>query len=91
MHLAVILENHVENARVKSAILRLREVETKARNLVAHQMVSVDAEWIEAKTGMTPDAIVETILFLAKIGGLEKSKDVWNSYQEMNKSLLRLL
>lgn len=87
----LIVEYCGEDKEVVKMVEAIREVEVNARNIAAHEMTSVDADWIERETGLKPETIMHYILTLAKKAGLESSVLQWDSYKRMNDHLCSLV
>lgn len=91
-HLELLLEEYCSpDKRLMKLIKDIRTVEAEARNTAAHEMTSVNAAWIEKITGLSPIKIMDTLIELAKVAGLESSPRQWESYSEMNDYLCSLL
>ncbi len=69
----------------------IRKVERKVRNLAAHQIIGVTAEWIEKRTGFAPLQIMNMMFELAAHAGVNISKKSRDIYQVMNQDLISML
>lgn len=67
------------------------KVEHRVRNLAAHQIVSVTAEWFIEKSGKSADDIMNIIKYLLVQAGVGAKKDDWNTYDSMNQLIIRYL
>lgn len=67
------------------------KVEHRVRNLAAHQIVSVTAEWFIEKSGKSADDIMNIIKYLLVQAGVGAKKDDWNTYDAMNQLIIRYL
>ncbi len=66
----------------------LRDVESNARNPVAHTIIAVDDDWVKAKTGSyNSRRILETIKWLTR-AILKGNVPKWDSYAKMNEILI---
>ena len=90
-HLNGILENICEDSLLKEQAKTLIDVEQKVRNIAAHEIVSVTAYWIKTNTGKTPEEILESIKYLCNESGVCKREKNWNSYDDINKKIMREL
>jgi len=73
---------------VKASTLanRLRDIEDKARNLAAHEIVAVTDKWIVNRTGYTAEEILEMLKdFLSLCVPIPR--DVWKSYELLNEAI----
>ena len=83
-----ILEYKCLNNKALDAVKNLRAVESKVRNIAAHEVVSVTEKMIKDRTGYTPDQIMGLIKESFKYTNLNISKDYWNAYDEMNEYII---
>lgn len=67
------------------------KVEHRVRNLAAHQIVSVTAEWFIEKSGKSADDIMNIIKYLLVQAGVGAKKDDWNTYDSMNQLIIHYL
>lgn len=70
---------------------KLVQIESKVRNVAAHDIVSVTEEWIKKQTEMTPGKIMELIQHLCKMAKITTDDTRWNSYQDMNRLIIQAL
>ena len=66
----------------------VRRVESKARNTAAHEMVTINDQWIEDKTDLTSEEIMDAIRRLCEFAGLKVD---WDSYDKMNNQIIAKL
>lgn len=66
----------------------IMKIEQEVRNLAAHDIVSVTDEWIQRRTGFTPDQIFSIIKYLTVKAGLKVKASYWESYERMNQMIL---
>ena len=91
VHLNEIVQSKSNDLVLKEKAYELIEVEQKVRNVAAHEIVSVTAEWIQKKIGKTADDIMKIIQFLCVKAGIGARKEDWNSYDEMNQKIIQEL
>ena len=99
VHMQKIIQAKSDDKELKKLVGELREAEEKVRNQAAHQIVSVNKktirEWMEKEGCKDRDA--EWIMNGIKkaIGYAEiidiANKEVWNSYDQMNEVIIRLM
>ena len=87
-HLKVLIEHFSTDENLKKLTERLRSVESQVRNLAAHEMDSFDESKIKSLTGMSADVIMQTIRSYFGYLGNNIPKEVWNSYDEMNRMII---
>ncbi len=86
--LPLVLDKGREN--VACIAKELRNVEENARNIAAHEIVSVDEQWVNNKTGHNAEDILKMLKqFLSSCKSLPNH--AWNSYGELNQAVLKLL
>jgi len=69
----------------------LREIESKARNTAAHEIVSVTEEWLQKRVGYTSQQIMKLLKNFTQQGCSGIKSDIWDSYDDMNKKIIELL
>ena len=57
--------------------------------MAAHDIVSLDSDYIEEKTEFTPVQIMDMIKILFSRTNFSIKKEDWNSYEDMNEELKR--
>ena len=89
------MANSVENKEVYYEVVKickdLRNIEDKVRNTAAHQIVSITDEFIENKTGFNSEDIVKKLKKALEYCGINIKSEYWNSYLEMNKSIIEIM
>ena len=92
-HLSKIIQGTClnPNAGLTDKVEKLVNVESKVRNIAAHDIVSVTDDWIKKRTGMTSDKIMELIRGLCKMAKIATDDKLWNSYQDMNHLIIQAL
>lgn len=63
-------------------------MESKVRNLAAHEIVSVTPEMIHRLTGYTPERIMRFVKNAFAYAGINVKTEYWNSYDDMNKMIM---
>lgn len=76
------------NEILKEIVKRLRKVESRVRNLAAHEMVSLNESEIKKRTGISTVDIMKDIKELFKYSGIEIQDNDWKSYDHMNKTII---
>lgn len=69
-HLLKIIVDHVPNPKIVKACQKIRMIEKYARNLTAHELVYVDEEWLEYRTGSSGLEIHNLLMQLTQYAGL---------------------
>ncbi len=72
-------------------IKNIVKVESLARNMAAHEIVSVTRGWVREKTGLSIDKIFEIIRYLTAEAGIEAKGGAWSSYERMNENIISKL
>lgn len=86
-----IMRQKNAESKVINTMDKIRTVEKEVRNLAAHQIVGVTAKWIEAKTKLSPEEIMDSLFELAEYVGLCISKRNREIYLVMNEELIESL
>ena len=90
-HLAVLIRHYATNEKVVALVDNLRMVESKVRNMAAHEIVSVTASLIKGKTGFSGDQILQMIRELFRFSNKAIKDQYWNSYDDLNQEIFRRL
>lgn len=88
-HLNNIIQRCCADEGVKNSVDRFSDVESKVRNIAAHNIVSVTPEWIEKRAGETPIEIMECIKYICEKVEINTKKAEWDSYDRMNRLIIR--
>jgi len=89
--LFTIVEQFCKDDHVMELCRTLRDVESTARNIAAHQIVSLDDSIIEKMTGKKSKSILEILRKLANQNGMKITNEAWESYEEMNDAIMQLI
>ena len=84
MTILKIFEDMSSETTLLDDLRQMREIETKIRNVAAHEIVSVTSEWIHSKTGMSPENILKLLKRLVISAGIKVKAEYWRSYEDMN-------
>ena len=87
--MAPIIISLSDNVKLKENLNNIMEIEQKVRNMTAHEIVSVTPEWIKNKSGFTVEQIWDILKYLIVESGIKADKDAWNSYDGMNKVIVK--
>lgn len=90
-HMSVIIDAYCTDMNVINTVADLRNVEQRVRNLTAHEIISVTDEWIKNETGYKSEEIINKLKYLANVSGMNISRELWDSYEDMNKLIKSLL
>lgn len=88
-HLNRIIYYKTEDEALKKKIDQLSKVESRIRNLAAHQIISITDILIEEIAGIRSEGIWDIIRWLLERCKISKKGrlSLWDSYQEMNRYL----
>lgn len=84
MTILKIFEDMSSETALLDDLRQMREIETRIRNVAAHEIVSVTSEWIRSKTGMSPENILKLLKRLVISAGIKVKAEYWHSYEDMN-------
>ena len=90
-HLAKIIEYDCNDMNVRDLVTELRGVETKVRNIAAHDIVSITEDEIKRRTGFTPTAIMNKLKKMFSYSDINVKEGYWSSYDDMNYDIIRLI
>ena len=92
VHLKELIIAFSDNKKLNSLANELRYVEEKVRNRAAHTMISITQDLIKKWTGLYTVEILQKMKELTEFVGINgMNKDVWDSYDEMNKKIFDIL
>jgi|GEM_PF-871359 len=78
------------DVRVSQTAIKLRDVEEMARNIAAHEVISISDPWIKQRTGYESAEILKMLKeFLSYCAPIPK--DAWNSYDKLNQEIISTL
>lgn len=89
--LADIIKAKSQDEILKQKLDDIVRVEQNLRNLAAHQIVSVTAEWFIEKSGKSADDVMDIIKYLLMQIGVGEKRDDWNTYDSMNQLIIHYL
>lgn len=87
-HFKFIILEMVKTQDIKEVVENLRRVEKRARNIAAHEIVSVTENFIIERTGgFTSKQIINNIKKALAYTGINISNEDYNSYKQMNEDI----
>ena len=78
------------DARAAEIANRLREIEERARNIAAHDIVAINEKWIKQKTGYETADILQMLKEFFNYC-VDIPIDDWKSYEQLNQAILSIL
>lgn len=91
IHYKIIICHLTTDQRLDDLVTNIRKVESKIRNMAAHQIVSVTEDYIVKHTGFTVKQIIDQLKQLMIYSGINVKTENWDSYDYMNEELIKLL
>lgn len=89
VHLKALIAEKCADKTLVQKIEEMTEVERTARNMAAHEIVSVTEAWFVKRTGKTVDEIFALIRYLTEKAGIHAKQEDWQSYDRMNEQIVR--
>lgn len=77
------------DSKLSDLVRSLREVESRIRNMAAHQIISIDDEKIKKETGFSSSRIMQMIIEAFDYTGFNIKREMWDSYDLMNEILIQ--
>ena len=74
-----------------SKVNEMTEIESKVRNVAAHEIVSVTDEWFRLRTGKNAEEILSLLKYLVQKAGIHVKKEDWQSYDRINEKITQYL
>ena len=87
MNILWIFQEFSDNDKLLDDLKSMREIESKVRNIAAHEIVSVTNSWIKSRTEMTGEDIMKLLKRLVAHAGIRAKTEYWNSYDDMNAAI----
>lgn len=87
-HLIKLVIDYVSDQELVQEANQLRQIEKYARNIVAHELIYVDDEWLEHRVQMRSPDIHQLILSLVEKAGLTDPKQ-WSSLADIQKEIVK--
>lgn len=91
VHLKFLILHYAKQDDIKTLSEELRLVEEKARNLAAHEIVSIDDEKIQKLTGFTSNQIMGKLKRAFTYTKTNIRAEAWQSYDDMNCLILEAM
>ena len=86
MQICFIFEGMLPECDLLNDICTMREnIESKLRNIAAHEIESITDDWIYRQTKMHAEDIMKLLKRLVIYAGVKAKNDFWNSYADMNR------
>ena len=89
--IAKIIGYKCQDMDLVSKVNEMTEVESKVRNVAAHEIVSVTDEWFRIRTGKNAEEILNLLKYLIQKAGIHAKKEDWQSYDRMNEKIVQCL
>lgn len=86
--IAKIIEYKCKDAALIQKVDEMVYIESKVRNVAAHEIVSVTDEWFKKRTGKNAREIFEIIKYLIGKSGINVKNEAWQSYDKLNESII---
>lgn len=88
IHIMALMEHYYNKSNPLIKLMKdVRNVETRVRNLAAHEIVSITDEWIYKKCGFYSEEILNKLKKLISYTGIDVPDDIWESYDLMNEKI----
>ncbi len=84
IHIINLIIQKSKDSVLNKNLDEIMKIEKEARNMAAHQIVSVTNEWFLKQTGKTASEIYSIIQYLILRAGFNAKKEYWESYDQMN-------
>ena len=86
-----IIQGMCNDERIKKLCRKLRSIEQTARNIAAHEIVSISDQWIKQKTNCLSADILDMFRRLIIYAGININNNFFGSYDRMNDCLIKAL
>lgn len=86
-HICSLIEGLSEDYQLVDCMKTIRYVESRVRNISAHEIVSVTDEWIKKRVNMTSAEILKSLKKMVIMSGMTINNSHWDSYDVMNEKI----
>lgn len=83
-----LIEGMCQDKHLIQLVEDIRTVESRIRNMAAHQIISITDEKIQKETGFTAGQIMDKIKALFAYTAISVKKEYWDSYDILNDEIL---
>lgn len=90
-HLNAIVQKVCSDKDIVQKVQEFVTVEQKARNVVAHSIVSATDGWVKKQTGRTATQVMCLIKDICERVKINVKKENWDSYDRMNEEIIKEL
>jgi len=81
-----------DSAKIINLTNKIRDFEEQIRNIVAHEIVEINDDWIHARTGFTAKQLFEMLKqYFGLVCGQNIPVNIWDSYDVLNKAIAKEL
>ena len=87
-HLACLIRRKCSDRVLRQKVEDIVYAESRARNMAAHEIVSVTDEWFREKTGKSAKETFSLIQYLTRKAGINVKDEDWESYDRMNEQII---
>lgn len=86
-----VIEAKCSDELLKKRTKELVDVEQKARNIAAHNIVSVTDDWVKEQTGKNVSEIMWLIKYICMAVKINTREENWKAYDKMNEHIINIL
>lgn len=91
VHVKAIVEDFSNDEKLIALVKKIRRIEEKIRNIVAHDIFCVTDDSVKKRTGYYISEILSFLMESFKYTNFNISKDNWNSYDVMNDYIIKVI
>ena len=91
VHVKAIVEDFSNDEKLIALVKKIRRIEEKIRNIVAHDIFCVTDDSVKKRTGYYISEILSFLMESFKYTNFNISKDNWNSYDIMNDYIIKVI
>lgn len=71
---------------------KIRDFEEQCRNIVAHEIIEINDDWIKARTGFNSSKLFAMLKqYFGLVCGQNLHTNIWNSYDDLNNTIAKEL
>ena len=89
-HLVRIIDDYTVDEEIRNLSKQIRHVEKSVRNIVAHEIVYIDDEFVEHRSGYSLDEIQQCLFYLSEQAGLTNHQ-MRQMFSDINQQIIQEL
>lgn len=87
-----LIVHYCQKSQIIGLTNKIRNFEEQTRNIAAHEIVEINDDWINARTGFTANQLFKMLKqYFGSVCGQNMPMNIWDSYDDLNKAIAKEL